>query len=182
MNEIDKALDLCQQKLLIQNARLGENHPRIVRTLMIMADLIKDDNPDKALKYYEQALSVLKNCTLTDYQVTSECLTSMAYLYSKNDLIEDALQCQLKALELFRQTLSSDHTYIAISLRNLGLCYKKMNNLSEAYRYFNESLSIYQANYGPKHEMVKSGEADIARLTEKQLSLSAHEEEQRKFK
>ncbi|CAF3930921.1 unnamed protein product [Adineta steineri] len=182
MNEIDKALDLCQQKLLIQNARLGENHPRIVRTLMIMADLIKDDNPDKALKYYEQALSVLKNCTLTDYQVTSECLTSMAYLYSKNDLIEDALQCQLKALELFRQTLSSDHTYIAISLRNLGLCYKKMNNLSEAHRYFNESLSIYQANYGPEHEMVKRGEEDIARLKEKQLSLSAHEEEQRKFK
>ncbi|CAF0859397.1 unnamed protein product [Adineta steineri] len=180
MDEIDKALDLCQEKLLVQKTRLGENHPRIGRTLMIMADLIEDNNRKKALKYYEQALSVLENCTPPDYQVTSECLTSMAYLYSNCDMIENALRCELKALELYRQTLSPDHTNIANSLRNIGLCYERMNNLSEALRYFNESLSIYQANYGPEHEMVKRGEADIARLKEKQLSLLSHEEGEEK--
>ncbi|CAF0898582.1 unnamed protein product [Adineta steineri] len=174
MNEIDKALDLCQQKLVIQKARLGENHPRIARTLMIMADLIEDNNRKKALKYYEQALSVLENCTPPDYQVTSECLISMAGLYSNCDMMEDALRCDIKALEVDRQTLSSDHINIALSLRNIGIDYERMNNLSEALRYFNESLLIYQANYGPEHEMVKTGEADIARLKEKQLSLSSH--------
>ncbi|CAF1419904.1 unnamed protein product [Adineta steineri] len=164
MNEIDKALDLCQQKLVIQKSRLGENHPRIAQTLMIMAKLIQDDNLNEALQYYEQALLVLENCTPSDYQVTSDCLTSTVCLYFKKDMMDDALRCQLKALELDRQTLSSDHTYIANSLRNIGLCYKEMNNLSEALRYYNESLSIYRANYGPKHEMVKRCEADIARL------------------
>ncbi|CAF4046149.1 unnamed protein product, partial [Adineta steineri] len=141
MNEIDKALDLCQQKLVIQKSRLGENHPRIAQTLMIMADLIEDGNPNEALQYYEQALSVLENYKPSDYQLTSECLTSMACLYSKYDMMEDALRCDLKALEIDRQTLSSDHTYIANSLRNIGLCYERMNNLSEALRYFNDSLS-----------------------------------------
>ncbi|CAF0898613.1 unnamed protein product [Adineta steineri] len=178
MNEIDKALDVCQQKLLIQKSRLGENHPRIARTLMIMADLIEDDNPNEALQYYEQALSVLENYTPSDYQLTSQCLTSMGLLYSNYDMNEDALQCELKSLEIDRQTLSSDHTNIAISLRNIGRYYKDMNNLSEALHYFNESLSIYQANYGPEHEMVKEGEAEIAELKEKQLSLSSHEEEE----
>ncbi|CAF3804600.1 unnamed protein product [Adineta steineri] len=182
MNEIRKALDLCQQKLLIQKTRLGENHLRIARTLMIMADLIEDNNRKKALKYYEQALSVLENCTPPDYQVTSECLISMGYLYSNCDMIENALRCELKALELYRQTLSSDHINIANSLRNIGLDYENMNNLSEALRYFNESLSIYRANYGPEHEMVKEGEADFARLEEKQVSLSTHEKESKKFK
>ncbi|CAF1243343.1 unnamed protein product [Adineta steineri] len=177
MNEIDKVLDLCQQKLVIQKTRLGENHPRIARTLMTMADLIENDNHNEALQYYEQALSVLENCTPSDYQVTSQCLTSMGLLYSNYDMMEDALRCELKSLEIDRQTLSSDHTNIAISLRNIGIYYENMNNLSEALRYFNESLSIYQANYGPEHEMVKRGEADIARLREKQLSLSSHEEE-----
>ncbi|CAF1349436.1 unnamed protein product [Adineta steineri] len=177
MDETDKALDLCQQKLLIQKTRLGENHPHIARTLMIMADLIKEDNPNEALKYYEQALSVLKNCTSSDYQVTSDCLTFMACLYFNYDMIEDALRCQLKALELYREALSSDHTEIANSLRNIGLLYEIMNNLSEALRYFNESLSIYQVNYESEHEMVKRGEADIAALKEKQLSLSSYEEE-----
>ncbi|CAF4203720.1 unnamed protein product [Adineta steineri] len=177
VNEIDKALELCQQKLLIQKTRLGENHPRIARTLMIMADLIKDDNPNEALQYYEQALSVLENFIPLDRQVTSECLSSMACLYSSCGMIGDALRCELKVLKLNRQALSSDHINIANSLRNLGIYYKQMNNLSEALRYFNESLSIYQANYGSEHEMVKAGETDIARLKDEQVSLSSHEEE-----
>ncbi|CAF1022322.1 unnamed protein product [Adineta steineri] len=164
MNEIDKALDLCQQKLVIQKSRLGENHPRIARTLKIMGDLIRDDNRNEALQYYEQALSVLENCTPSDYEFTSVCLTSMGCLYSKYDMNEDALRCDLKALELKRQILSSDHVDIANSLRNIGIDYENMNNLSEALRYFNESLLIYRANYGAEHEMVKRGEADIARL------------------
>ncbi|CAF1408189.1 unnamed protein product [Adineta steineri] len=170
MKKIDKALHLCQQKLLIQKSRLGENHPRIAQTLMTMADLIKDDNLNGALEYYEQALSVLEKCIPSDYQLTSQCLTSMACLYSKYDMKEDALRCDLKALEIDRQTLSSDHTYIANSLRNIGIDYEEMSNLSEALRYYNESLSIYRANYGPKHEIVKRVEADIARLKGKQLS------------
>ncbi|CAF1144346.1 unnamed protein product [Adineta steineri] len=177
MNEIDRALDLCQQKLLIQKTRLCENHPRIARTLMIMANLITDNNPNEALEYYEQALSVLENCTPSDYQLNSTCLSSMSCLYSNYDMIEDALRCELKVLELNRQTLSSDHISIANSLRNIGLCYENMNNLFEALRYFSESLSIYRANYGPEHKMVKEGEADIARLEDKQLSLSTHKEE-----
>ncbi|CAF0898778.1 unnamed protein product [Adineta steineri] len=180
MNEIDKALDLCQQKLVIQKTRLGENHPRIARTLMIMADLIEDKNQKKALEYYEQALSVLENCTPSDYRVTSKCLSSMAGLYSKYDMNEDALRCDLKALEIDRQTFSSDHTNIACSLKNIGLDYENMNNLSEALRYFNESLSIYQANYGPDHGRVNRGEADIARLKEKQLSPASHMKKNKK--
>ncbi|CAF1114810.1 unnamed protein product [Adineta steineri] len=93
MNEIDRALDLCQQKLLDQKTRLAENHPRIARTLMIMANLITDNNPNEALEYYEQALSVLENCTPSDYQLTSACLSSMSCLYSNYDMIEDALRC-----------------------------------------------------------------------------------------
>ncbi|CAF0894232.1 unnamed protein product [Adineta steineri] len=174
VNEIDKALDLYQQILLIQKTQLGENHPRIAQTLMIMADSIEDDNSNEALQYYEQALSVLENCTPSDYQLTSECLISMSCLYSNCDMIEDALRCDLKALEIDRQTLSCDRINIANSLRNIGIDYEKMNNLSEALRYFNESLSMYQANYGPEHEKVKRGEADIARLKKKQLSPSSH--------
>ncbi|CAF0953414.1 unnamed protein product [Adineta steineri] len=101
----------------------------------------------------------------------------MSCLYSNCDMREDALRYELKALELNRQILSSDHINIANRLRNIGLDYEEMNNLSEALRYFSESLSIYQANYGPEHEMVKRGEADIAILKEKQFSLSYHKEE-----
>jgi tetratricopeptide (TPR) repeat protein len=89
----------------------------------------------------------------------------MTCLYSKYEMNTDALRCELKALDLARQTWSADHINIANNLRNIGISYKEMNNSSEAFRYFNESLSIYKLNYGPEHEKVKLVEEDIARLT-----------------
>ncbi|UJR20671.1 hypothetical protein I4U23_023792 [Adineta vaga] len=164
MNEIDKALEFCQEKLIVQKDRLGENHLRVARTLMIMSDLIENNDPNGALQYYEEALSILEDFKPFDYQITSDCLTSMACLYENYDMFEDALRCQHRALELNRQTFTSDHINIANSLRNVGILYEKLNNPSEALRYFNESLSIYRANYGPDHKDVKRGEGDIASL------------------
>jgi tetratricopeptide (TPR) repeat protein len=179
MGEIDKALEFCQEKLHVQKNRLGDNHPRVARTLMIIADLIKHNDANEALQYYKDALTILENSIPPDYQVISDCLKNVACLYDEYDMMEYALRCYLKALELDRLTLSSDHTSIANSLRNIGLFYEKMNNLTEALRYFIESLSICRTNYGPENKYVKLLEADIARLTDKQLSPSPREEEQK---
>jgi tetratricopeptide (TPR) repeat protein len=73
---------------------------------MIMANVIKDNDPDEALAYYEEALSVLENSAPPDHQATSNCLISMACLYSDYDFNEDALRCELKALDIKRQILS----------------------------------------------------------------------------
>jgi tetratricopeptide (TPR) repeat protein len=178
MGETDKGLELCREKLAVQKNRLGENHPRIAQTLMIMASVRKDDNPNEALEYYEEALSMLENSIPPDHQTTSECLISMACLYSAYDMYEDALRCELKALELKRQTVTSDHIDIANNLRNIGISYKDMNNPSEALRYFNESLSIYKLNYGSEHEDVKKVGKDIALLNGEQSSPSDSETKQ----
>lgn len=51
-----------------------------------------------------------------------------------------------------------------------------MNNPSKALIYFNESLSIYRANYGPDHEKLKSVENDIAKLANKQPTIMGNVE------
>ncbi|CAF3797467.1 unnamed protein product [Rotaria sp. Silwood1] len=168
MGEHEKAIELCQNKLNIQQNRLGENHPRSARTLMIIANVLQKKDPNEAVKYYEKALSILENSTPPDYQTTSECLTCMTCLYGAYNMNEDALRCELKALDVNRTILSSDHIDIANNLRNIGISYREMNNPSEALRYFNESLSIYKVNYGSEHEKVKKVEADIATLNEEQ--------------
>jgi tetratricopeptide (TPR) repeat protein len=175
MGEKEKGLEFCREKLNDQKNRLGENHPRVACTLMTMASICKDDDPTEALGYYEEALSILENCIPPDHQTTSNCLISMACLYSKYDMNEDALRCELKALEFKRQTLSSDHVDIAYNLRNIGISYEEMNNPSEALRYYNESLSIYKLNYGPEHENVKLVEEYIAQLTNERSSSSTNE-------
>ncbi len=175
MGEKEKGLEFCREKLIDQKNRLGENHPRVAQTLTIMASVYEDDDPNEALEYYEEALSILGNSISPDHQTTTDCLTCMACLYSKYEMNTDALRCELKALDLARQTWSADHINIANNLRNIGISYKEMNNPSEALRYFNESLSIYKLNYGPEHEKVKLVEEDIARLTNEESPSSTNE-------
>jgi tetratricopeptide (TPR) repeat protein len=177
MNETDKALTFCQEKLDIQKNKLGESHPRIAQTLMTMAALLKDDNPNEALEYYQEALNILENATPPNHQTISDCLNCIGCLYDNYGMEEDGLQCELKSLDLNRRVLSSDHVNVASNLRNIGLYYEEMNNASEALRHFNESLSIYKLNYGPEHEKVKRGEQDIARLNNDQSSPAANEPE-----
>lgn len=177
VGQTQKALEFCQEKLTVQKNRLGEKHPRIARTLMIIASVHEDDDPNEALKYYEEALSILENYIPVDHQTISSCLTSMTCLYSKYNMNEDALKCELKALEVNRQILSADHIDIANNLRNIGISYAGMSNSTEALRYFNESLAIYKLNYGPEHKKIKLLEEDIARLNSEESSVSINERE-----
>jgi tetratricopeptide (TPR) repeat protein len=171
MNETDKAVKLCQDKINLHKTRLGPNHPYIAQLFILISDLLKPKQPKEALKYYEEALTVLENASPSDYQTMSICLSDMSRLYSEYNLHKDAIRCELKALDLYRRTLPSDHTDIANSLRNIGSYYEKMNTPSEAFRYYNKSLLIYRANYGPEHKDVKKVEEDIARLMSKRTSI-----------
>ncbi|CAF1177402.1 unnamed protein product [Rotaria sordida] len=164
VGEIEKALNLCRKQLNIQKSSLHETHPCIARTLINMADVLEDKDPNQALDHYASALCILEQSTPPDHRAISQCLTSMACLYSNFDMLDNALQCQLKALDLNRQILPSNHASIANNLRNIGLFYQAMNKSSEALRYLDESLSIYRANYGQDHEYVKRGETDIVNI------------------
>jgi tetratricopeptide (TPR) repeat protein len=169
--ETEKALKLCREKLNIHKKRLGMNHPCIAKILMIMASILKQNKPNEALNYYEEALSVLENATPSDLQTTSDCLTYMSCLYGECGLNKDALCCELKAFDLYHRTLPSDHVDIATNLRNVGHYYEKLSTMSEAFRCYNQSLSIYRANYEQDHEDVKKVEEDIARIMSKRTSL-----------
>ncbi|CAF3449360.1 unnamed protein product [Rotaria socialis] len=169
MNNIKKALDICQEKLNVLKNTLGETHPCISRTLIIMANALSDENPNEAIKHYEQVVSIIQQTTLAEPLLMAKCFTSMSCLYRRQDMLEDALLFELKALDLNRQTLPSDHTHFAKNLRNIGIYYRSMNNRSQALRYFNDSMSIYRAHYGPDHEDVKIVQTDINELNENQV-------------
>lgn len=181
MNETDKALKLCQEKINGRKSKLNAKHPSIAQILMIMGDLLKRKQPTNAVKYYEEALSILESASPPDYQTMALCLSIMSGLYNELNMDKDAIRCELKALDLYRRTLSSDHRDIANSLRNLAFYYEKTNTISEAYRHYNRSLLIYRANYGTGHKNVQKVEEDIARLMSKRSSLDLVEPDMATF-
>ncbi|CAF0794949.1 unnamed protein product [Adineta ricciae] len=99
----------------------------------------RTDGPHQVSQFYKDVLSILENFKLFDYETTSKYLMAITCCFGNSSVLVDGLKWQLRALELHRHNISSDHLYIA-------LCYEDMNNLSGASRCFNERHSNYQAN------------------------------------
>ena len=172
MGESERALDFCQKKLNDQKSSLGETHSCVARTLVSMADVLKEENPNEAFNNYKQALTIFEQSTSLDHGVACHCLSAISCLYWKREMMEAALRYELQALDLHRETLSSEHIKIANSLRNIGIYYRCMHDRSAASRYLHESLSIFRVNYNSDHPDVKRVEADIADV------ISVHDPEQ----
>ena len=164
MGESEKALNFCRKKLNDQKSILGETHSCIARTLVSMADVLKEEDSNEAFNSYKQALAILEQSVSPDPGLVSHCLSAISCLYWKREMIEDALRYELQALDLHRQTLSPEHIKIANSLRNIGIYYRCMHDPSAATHSLLESLSIYRVNYNSDHPDVKRVEADIADL------------------
>ena len=164
MGETEKALHFSQTTLDKQKKAFGDIHSCIAQTLISMGNILIEERGDTAFNYYEEALSMLKQLRSYENQLISQCLTWISCVYWKRNMIDDALQSQFQALNLNRQKLSNDHPKIANNLRNIGIFHRQMNHPLEAFRYFNESLSIYQIYYKSDHEDVKRIQKDIAEL------------------
>ncbi|CAF0977621.1 unnamed protein product [Rotaria sp. Silwood1] len=166
--KVDQALEFCCQKLDLQRTIPGNNHSRIAKTLMNMATIIEEKSLNKAVRYYQEALSYLQKSTQIDHRTMAECLAAMGRLYGMHKSFDIALQYLLEALHLHHIFLSCNHLDVAYVNQLIGICYQNTNNKSNALHYFNESLSIYRATYGVDHEYVKLVESDVAKLNGEQ--------------
>ncbi|UJR19231.1 hypothetical protein I4U23_022360 [Adineta vaga] len=164
IGQTEKALNFCRTTLDKQRKTLGDIHSSIAETLISMGNILIEEKVNESFNYFKEALSILEQLRSSDTLLISQCLTWISCIYWKRNMIDDALQNQLRALNLNCQKLSNDHPKIANNLRNIGIFYRQINDLSGALRYFNESLSIYQVYYRSDHEDVRRIQKDIAEL------------------
>ncbi|UJR12696.1 hypothetical protein I4U23_016870 [Adineta vaga] len=154
--EIERALEFCQEKLTDREKKLGKNHRAVAQTLHIMGVLLENNDDDRALEYYTQALSILETGASPDHLVAAKCLSKISLIYWRHSRIEQRIH-------------SPSHINIAISLRWIGLIYSEMANYPKALEYLNNGLKIYVANYNFQHEDIKETQNDIAEPQHKQL-------------
>ena len=164
MGDADAALMFCQRRLDSQKSRLGDHHSHVARVLTMMGSVLENRDLEKASAYYREALSIVQCSPITDHQTTFECLTAIGSWYTKCGMFREASEIYLEAVNLKRRVGSFDNLNLAYGLRNLGVSYLNMNDMAQARRCFQESLSIYLANYESKNERVQLLLADIAGL------------------
>ncbi|CAF1315002.1 unnamed protein product [Adineta steineri] len=154
-NGMEMALAFCEKQLVSQRAILGDTHHRIASTLMIIGDI---SQPTEQRQYYEQALSILKNCHPPNDLVTLDCLDMLGAISLDEGKFQEGLAHWQHILDIRRRIHSPDHPKIAISLKWLGdIYFECIQDYAEALRYYTESLAIYRSNYENQH-------ADVIRL------------------
>jgi Tfp pilus assembly protein PilF/energy-coupling factor transporter ATP-binding protein EcfA2 len=81
-----------------------------------------------------------------------ELLEKCAYIY-KSVLVdyEKALDYYYKSLEIRKETLPSNHPFIATSYNNIGVIYKNKGDNDKALEYYYKSLEIYKETLPPNH-------------------------------
>ena len=162
------ALKFCREKLDHQEKMSDAHQPRIAQTLMTMAMVLAEKQPKLAVDYYQRARLIIEQLKIVDDRLHAKCLSALGDLYALYKKFTDALQYLDKALTIHRRCVSPEHVNIADVCKTIAMCYLKLNDRSEALRYFNESLGIYQKNYASDHERVKYVQEKIAALTSEQ--------------
>ena len=66
--------------------------------------------------------------------------SQLAALYDEQGLYEDAIQLQLRALDIHEKVYGSDHPYTAITLNNLGNTYRMYGFYSKVELLLSEPL------------------------------------------
>jgi len=82
-------------------------------------------------------------------------------MYGQN---EQALQAFTKALSIQRRCLPSNHPDLADSLRDLGIYYVNIGNLSEALNYYEQAKHILNQELSPDHPLCVQIQNDIAEV------------------
>lgn len=176
-NQLDKALELCEEKLSTLKIILGnenESNLQIGRILILIASIYEDKSPSEAHQYYQNALEIFeKNKNEDTFQI---CLSTMISFYWKCRMFDRALICQMKLLHVKRSSTPNNQD-IAYNLRDLARLYRAMNKTNEALQNFEQCLNILKAKHGPDHVDVKNVEKEILGLKEMMKSLSVDADE-----
>ncbi|CAF3844178.1 unnamed protein product [Rotaria sordida] len=168
--QLEKAFEFCQKKYQEKKTLLGEKHPMTLSIFMTMIDLY--DDPNVKINYYKQVLSLYENLIPPDPYGTIKCLDIMINFYIKSNAIQEALNYQIKMVDLQRQLLTNDHINLALSLQKLGQLYENLSKTNEAEKCYKESRIIFE-KYENNHNNIESSHMNYSSNS----NLNHHEQE-----
>jgi len=116
-----------------------EDRPYCLNNIACAYDYLKQY--EQALKYYDQALKLMKYD-----KDQAMCLNNIGITYAKIKQYEQAIKYFQDSLSIRIKSLPENHQDIGISYTNLGVIYSSIDQLDKALQYFNLALKYFQRN------------------------------------
>ena len=105
---------------------------------------------DAAKALYEKHLPNLEN-RLKDTAPLATVYNNLGYAYGYLGDHNKALECKLKALEIYEKVLPPDHPDLAISYGNVGTTYGDLGDHNKALEFILKALEIHKKVLPPEH-------------------------------
>ncbi|MCK5841675.1 MAG: tetratricopeptide repeat protein [Candidatus Sabulitectum sp.] len=126
------------QAKLMELRSVADNRPELAKTLNQLASAEYRNNPDKAKKHAEEALSVARDLGLDDVIAESQLLYGISCWITGN--VDEAMENYLSSLEIWKRT--GNDQGIARVYNNIGNIHRGQASYSKALEYFLKSLEI----------------------------------------
>lgn len=142
--------------LQIRQSLFGESSEAVAASDNDLGLVYSSANVDKALAYYEKALSIYEKMHGKDHPKIAIASNNIGAMYRQLELYGDAVNNFETALTIWKKVYPNGHPNQASALVNLGRTYIKMGDRKAALGYFEKALEVYRKSYGTKHPDISS--------------------------
>ncbi len=148
----EKAEQLHQKILRLQEPVLGSDHPFIAASLNNLATIYRvQDRCLEAEAYGQQSLRIIEQALGSDDLKVVPPLINLATLFISQGKGKKAEEFCLRALDIRERSLGPDHPDVAQVLVNLAAIYRAQSKCEEAKLHCQRALKIYQQSLGFSH-------------------------------
>ena len=142
--------------LQIRQKLKGENSEEVAASYNDLGLVYGQTDADKALEYYERAMSVYEKIHGKEHPKIAISNTNIGMMYLGLKLYGDAVNNFENAQSIWKKIYPDGHPNQALALVNLGLTYKAMGDKKASLAYFEKALAIYKKSYGEKHHDISN--------------------------
>lgn len=146
-----QAEEQLRMALTIREDLLKGDHELIAASYNDLGLAYVDIDNDKALDYYEKALSIYQKLHGNEHPKIALTNSNMGLVYRELELYGDAVNNFETSLKIWEKLYPGAHQAKAFTLYNLGQTYSKMGNSQSAEGYYKRALEMYRQTYGEKH-------------------------------
>ncbi|WP_335219808.1 tetratricopeptide repeat protein [Nostoc sp.] len=144
-NQYKKAEDFLLQALELRKKLLGEEHPDVLSSFVILAGIYKLQNRfNEAEVLYEKVFEIRLRILGERHLQTIDSLHNLADTYYRQERFSEAETRYLEVIELRKQLLGEDNPDFAFSLYGLGMTYSKQARYQEAELLLVQALEILE--------------------------------------
>lgn len=146
----------------IEHARSGSDPLELAKVLSQTASVMdKCGRYTEALLYYEEALTIQREC-LGDFTAdVATTLNNLACVYEEQGRYEDALNNYAEVLHILGDLLETEHPYIATTLSNIAMIHRIQGEYDDSLRYYLQALDIRRKSLGHRDPDVANTLNDI---------------------